>query len=649
MSYTLHVDLETRSLLDIKKVGLARYAASAQVIMCAWAIGDAPVQIWDITQGPFPEHLRLLIERPEIIKCAFNAAFERTILQHCLGIVSPIASWRDPSVMARYGGFPAHLARLSEFLQLGEQGKKKEGAALMRKFSFPKRKGGFTEPAEDPAAWEQYKEYCKYDDVAERIAYARLQKGFCLPPQEQELWRLDAKINERGIPVNLSFVDTAKKLVVDEQAWLTAELIALTGLENPNSPKQMLAWARARGYPYSSLLDKRVTLALAEPLIELDVVKALRLRKQTSKSSTAKLQALLDRTCADGNLRHSLLYYGAHTGRWSGRGVQLQNLPRVTVKDYDGAVAAVQSGNPSAVREHGNILNVVSSVIRACFQAPEGKQFLVSDLSAIENRVLGWMAGCEPILNVFREGRDPYIDFATKLYRKPASEITEHERQVAKSACLGCGYAMGGGADKIDKNGDEYKSGLWGYGEAMGIQMSQDEAQNAVQVFRQSYPEVQQLWYNLEDAAKRVVKNHTTEVVGCVTIGVVPDKVLWVKLPSGRRLHYLRPRLEKGKYQRADLTYETTLVGTKWGRKLITGGLLTENLVQAIARDVLAVGMLRADNAGLELVAHVHDELIAVGQPAQLPVLVDCMEGPMPWAPGLPLKAKGYCSKIYRK
>lgn len=652
MSYHLHLDYETRSLLDIKKVGLDRYARSCQVIVCAWAIGDAPITTWDITQGPFPAHVRLIIERNEIIKAAWNKDFERQVSKHALGIDTAIRAWIDPSVMAAYASMPRSLAGASEFLSLGTKGKDKRGPALIRKFSCPRRGGGFLEPAEAPEDWATFVDYCKQDVVAERETYNRLKKSFCLPPQEVELWRLDAKINETGIPVNLTFVDTAQKLVEDEQAKLTKELIALTGLENPGSNKQFLEWARERGYPYSSLLEKRVKLFLGGTigmLAEPAVSAALKLRAQASKSSTKKLQALVDRTSPDGNLRQSFLYYGAHTGRWSGRGVQLQNLPRVTVKDYDGAVAAVQSGDPSTVREHGNILDVVSSTIRGAFQAPAGKVFLVADLSAIENRVLGWLAGCEPIMEVFRQGLDPYIAFATKLYRKDYAAVTSHERQIAKPAVLGCGYCMGGGVDKVDKKGDEYKSGLWGYAEAMGIEMTQEEAQNAVQIFRASYPEVQQLWYNLEDAAKRVVKSHTTEAVGAVTLGVVPNKLLWVKLPNGRRLHYLRPRLEKGKYSRPDLTYETNTVGTTWGRKVLTGGLLTENLVQAIARDVLAVGMLRADNAGIEIVAHIHDEIIGLGQSEQLHTLTDCMEGPMPWAPGLPLAAKGYAANIYRK
>lgn len=663
MSYTLHIDFETRSLLDIKKCGLDRYARSAQVLMMAYALNDEAPIVWEARKGKFPEHVRELILRPEIRKVAWNAAFERIILEHSLGIVSPIEQWDDPSVMARYGGFPSHLAGASEFFKLGEHGKKKEGMALIRRFSCPRpKKGGFNEPADFPTEWASFVDYCRHDVIAEREIYHRLKKSFFLPPQERDLWHLDSEINARGIPVNLDFVDTAKKLVTEEQARLTKELVDLTGLENPGSNKQMLAWLKNEGYPYNSLLEKRVKKFLSDPPLTfedqsalMNCVPALKLRAQASKSSTAKLQALLDRTSPDGNLRQSFKYYGAHTGRWSGSGVQLQNLPRVTVKDYNNAVVAVQSGDSSWVREHGNILNVVSSTIRGAFQAPEGKVFLVADLSAIENRVLGWMAGCEPIMEVFRQGLDPYIAFATKLYRKPYATVTDHERQIAKPAVLGCGYAMGGGLHKVDKKGDEYKSGLWGYAESMGIEMSQEYAQNAVQIFRASYPEVQQLWYNLEDAAKRVVKNHTTEVVGPVTIGVVPDKVLWVKLPSGRRLHYLMPRLEKGKYSRPDLTYETTTVGDHWGRKNLTGGLLTENLVQAIARDVLAIGMLRVKEAGLDLVAHIHDEIIVLGDlagpvPRSDPkMLTECMERPIEWALDLPLKAKGYASQIYRK
>lgn len=355
-------------------------------------------------------------------------------------------------------------------------------------------------------------------------------------------------------------------------------------------------------------------------------------------------------------LRHSYMFYGAsRTGRWAGRGVQLQNLPRGTVKaeNYDLAVDTILALDIDTLRDFGEPLEVVSSCLRGAFRAPEGSRFVVSDLNAIEVRVLAWLSNCQPVLDVFEKSLDPYIDFATKMYRAPYDSITKLQRQVAKSAVLGCGYMLSGGVLKADKHGDEFKSGFWGYAEAMGVTVTQDEAQRAVDTFRRERPEVVRYWYALEDAALGIMKNQGPPVqVGRVTIGLKPGKVLWVTLPSGRRLHYLLPRLEPGKYSKPEMTYESQIAGKTWGRRKLYGGLLTENLVQAVARDVLAEGLLVADAAGFEIVGHTHDEIITV-VPYSSSLTLTGLNGTLSrqpnWAPGLPLKADGYESEVYRK
>lgn len=324
-----------------------------------------------------------------------------------------------------------------------------------------------------------------------------------------------------------------------------------------------------------------------------------------------------------------------------------------------------------AIAEFGPPLEVVSSCLRGAFQAPKGQKLVVADLGSIETRVLGWLTRCDTLSNVFRDGLDVYKAFASFMYGVPYDEVTKLQRQVAKSAILGCGYQMSGGELKRDCcwgkvtpwndtdedvcrcaiPGDEVKTGLWGYADNMGIAMEQSVARAAVDAYRERYKEVVEFWYNIEDAfIEAVLTGKVAQSYG-LTIGVVPDKVLWVILPSGRRLHYLNPKLGPGKFKRPSLTHYTH--GLKgWVREQLYGGLITENLVQAIARDVLAEGMMRADAAGLEIVLHTHDEigcLERVTHEDALKTLIDCMSRPMPWASDLILAAEGYESQVYKK
>lgn len=389
--------------------------------------------------------------------------------------------------------------------------------------------------------------------------------------------------------------------------------------------------------------------------------RALTLRQALAKSSVSKLEALAVRVSPDARCRYNYKYHGAHTARWTGEGVQLQNLPRGTVEDVPGATAAILAGDCSAF---GNPLDVVSSCLRSAFQAPDGYRFVVSDLSQVEVRVLAWLADCKPLLSDLAAGdadkdEDVYKVFARKhLYRK--QDISKHERQVSKSGVLGCGFGAGGGEEKVDKNGDAFKSGLWGYAAGMGIEITKEEAWAAVAAYREAYAAVPALWKALENAAARAVAFGEPTVGRRVSVGVAkhPWPYLWVGLPSGRRLHYVRPRIEEGKWPDGQpkrvIRYEGVDSKTKqWNKWLETyGGKLTENVVQAIARDCLGEGMLRAEAAGFEICGHTHDEIITL--------VPDCMDAadaelsklmasPMPWAPDLLLAADGWTGKTYRK
>lgn len=421
-----------------------------------------------------------------------------------------------------------------------------------------------------------------------------------------------------------------------------------------------------------------------------DAKLVLQLRQQVNKSSVKKLEALAARVSPDGTLRRNYRYYGAHTGRWSGEGVQLQNLPRPiksleSEEDYDAAVGAIRDSSGDVdLLAFGPILDVVASCIRGAFRAPQGKVFVVADLSAIENRVLAWLSGCQSMTNVYVNKLDPYKAFASEhLYRVPYDEVTKAQRQMAKPAVLGCGYQLSGGfecwycprcneARSPEEAECQYcaymgitvpqtdvvKTGLWGYAESMGVQMTEDEAHAAVKAFREGYPEVVALWRNLQNAAITAVLERTRVEVGHVAF-VGKKGLLCAVLPSGRSLYYVRPEVVKGEYGPV-LTYWGVDSTTKQWRKLQTyGGKLTENLVQAISRDVLGEGMLRADAAGFTIVGHTHDEIITLENedvehdgylgPLSLEHLIDCMTKPMPWAPDLVLGADGYTSTIYRK
>jgi DNA polymerase len=390
-----------------------------------------------------------------------------------------------------------------------------------------------------------------------------------------------------------------------------------------------------------------------------EAIRALKLRLELSRSSVKKLNAIVDRVSPDGRLRNNYKYYGAHTGRWSGEGVQLQNLPRKASKWGDFEVD-----------------------IRACFQAPRGKKLVVADLSSIETRVLAWLAQCSSLLNIFAQGLDPYIDFASFMFSTPYSDVTKEQRQTSKPAVLGCGYMLSGGDIRMDccgklakenyygtqkpedvcycpseKRGDEFKSGLWGYSENMGVPLDQSTCHDAVTAYRMKYQEVVRLWYALEDAAvKAMTKSERAIVYPNICFEAVKtdvDKLLIVTLPSGRRLHYIRARVEEGKFKRPSVTHHVH-AQTGWHREQLYGGLLTENLVQAISRDVLAEGMKRAKAAGMTIVGHTHDEIIceefaSLLENTALELLVDRMTKPMPWAPDLPLKAEGYEAKVYKK
>lgn len=687
----LSLDYETRSKIDLLARGLYTYARdpSTRALMCAYAIDDGPVQLWEPHLSPkAPAELREAITDPSVEKWAWNAPFEREITHHTLGAKS-VTNWRDTMVQALYASLPGALAFAGSALGLPEHLlKNPEGKRLIRLFSLPKKDGTFNDWNSHPDDWQLFCDYCKQDVVTEREIRNRLRK-IPVPESEWALWELDQEINRRGVPVDLQFVRNAIKIGQDEKARLIRALKRDTGLPNPMTQAGFLTWARERGYPFGDLKRANVERAIREHNLDEDLVRALKMRTQAGKTSLAKFDSIAEKT-QDGRIYNMLQFYGAQrTGRWGGRDPQPHNLPRPAA-EIEGREAEVTDliragDHDELLMEFGEAMTPISSVVRSSFRAPDGKTFYTADLNAIENRVLGWLAGCDAILEVFRKDLCPYLSFAVYMFNEPYDALW-HEYKVlkfkkkrtdAKPAVLGGGYMLSGGEEKINKNGDLIRTGLWGYAEAMGIKMTREQAHAAIKTFRDAYPEVVRYWYALKDAAFECVANHTTVRVGHVVFNGSPG-LMRVRLPSGRCLNYVRPRIDKirrkfekaveiGKDENGEPIYKTVVetkmvdalsyegldqTTKKWGRTYTHGGKLTENLVQAVARDVLCEGLKNAKAKGFDIVLHVHDEIVCevpLDSPLKLEDLIEAMSRPISWAPGLPLKAEGEVTPFYKK
>lgn len=687
MTDVLHLDFETRSELDLEVCGLDNYVRhpSTQVLMLAWAVNEQKVRLWEPHKGSLPAEVDEALDDPFVEKHAWNSPFERLVFQYVLKRIIPYQEWHDPMINARYLSMPGSLESVGEILQLtSATAKITDGSRLIKLFCEPAMEGGkpslfgttvaaFNDWNTHPEDWEKFCYYCKQDVVAERTI-ANKMANFPLPPQEERLWHLDQRINDAGMPVDMKLVNGASIVASREQARLWAELKEMTGLENPNSNPQMLAWAREQGYPFNAMGKALVARALGgegdmTPLCK----EALQVRKIAAKSSVQKLDVIKNLTSSDGRIRHQFAFMGAaRTARWASKGANLQNLPRPdkqTEKNMERAIALLRAEDLDALRkEFTSVLDTAVSCVRPAFRAPDGYKLVVCDLNAVESRVVSWEAQCQSLLKVFHDDRDPYLAFASELYGESYDDLlaeykagNKEKRNNAKPGLLGCCYQLGGGEELINEDGDLVKTGLLGYADAMGVKITQDEANRAVAVYREAYPEVTQMWYDLEKASIRAVRSGKPQAVGVLTFEPVGTKMLRMHLPSGRALHYVRPTIEKrelpGKngttYSKDVLLYEGIEQQTRqWVQIATRGGHLTENATQAIARDLLAHGMTEADRIGLPIIGHVHDEIIALvpeDSPLGLADLQRCMVKQPSWAPDLPLGAEGYESQYYRK
>lgn len=709
---SISLDYEGRSPVDLKKRGLDPYTAhpDTRCLMGAYRFNDrGPVIQWE---GPTaPREVAEALADPHVEKWAFNAQFERVFTRRVMKIKTPIQGWRCTMALAYMQSFTGTLDMIGRAVGLPEDKQKlATGSKLINLFCKPQKvtarqpiewRDDFTNPVE----WEEFLEYNRQDVITETAIKSRLIR-FPVPPEEWALYEIDQAINDRGLPIDSLFVTNAIRMVAIRKAELKAEMIKLTKLANPLSGPQLLPWLQEQGYPFSDLQKATVKKVLAENeeairskfahldkesldakveageggKIAAEAVKGLKLRAQAVRTSTAKYNAISNALGKGDNFRFGFQYAGAsRTGRWAGRRLNPQNLTRTPAEiedehhlehvtetirqnDYDGLSIYVKEP-----------MDALAGTVRSAIRAPKGYQLLTCDLSAIETCVIAWLAGCERMLNVVRSGKDPYKDFGTELYSKAYDDITKLERTNSKPAVLGAGYRLGGGDLKEGK-----RTGLWGYAESMGISLSKDESHRAVKLFRETYPEYPKLWYALEDAAKRALRTGRPTVPlirqDDGTTFKVPVRfeflkpyltiVLPVKNESGvpRRLFYHLPRVQKremtwpdgGVTVKEGLTYMGQPQGTrKWVRIDTHGGKITENIVQAIARDILAVAMARAEAAGFNLRGHVHDELIALQKIGDnyftAERLREIMVTPIPGLEGLPLGSSAEEIEFYRK
>ena len=658
---TLHIDIETYSSEPIGEVGLYKYAASPdfEILLVAYARDDDPTQILDLAQGeelPF-WFIKALVD-PGIKKAAHNAAFERVCFSIYLRRIGALhtSQWLNPEqwhctmVQCSRCGLPLSLAQAGAALGL-EQQKMTEGKALIKLFCTPradKRPAGLfgeddrrNRPVDFPDKWETFKAYCVRDvDVERQIDKATA--WYPVSEFEQQLYALDQRINDRGVKLDIPMVRNAVRAEAIHNARLNEEAMKLTGMDNPNSVPQLKRWlAENAGIELDSLSKKDLPDILrgtSDPRVR----RMIQIRAEMGKTSNKKYEAMLEVVGKDDRARGLIQFYGSRTGRWAGRLIQVQNLPQNHIKDLDFARARLVENDIEMLEiGYGNVPDVLSQLIRTAFIADEGHTFAICDFSAIEARVLAWLAGEDWVLEVFREGGDIYCATASQMFHVPVEKHGQNAelRQKGKIAVLALGY--GGGVSALDAMG----------GKRQG--MTEQEEADTVKKWRSANPKIVRFWSQVENAAMECAVTRSTPRVGALKFEM-HGKTMTIQLPSGRLISY--PDIEPctNRFGSASLRYRGLNQQTnKWTWIETYGGKLTENITQATARDCLAEAMLRVEGDQRHIVFHVHDEIICEvdkrAEKVQLDRLETIFSTPIPWAKGLPLKGAGYTTPYYLK
>lgn len=654
----MSVDIETYSSIDLSKTGVYRYveAPDFDILLIGFSIDGGPVEVIDCTarHNNYEEEKKMVqfkkhLYDPECIKKAFNANFERTCLAKWLGKEMPPEEWRCTMIKCLTMGLPGNLAGAGMALGLPEDKlKDPQGKALIQYFSKPCKptrvNGQRTRnlPEHDPDKWKLYIEYNRQDVVTEMAIDSKLEI-YKTTETEQELWNLDQRMNDHGVRIAVDMVDKIVNYDTVRKEELQKEAQEITGLANPNSLAQLKTWLNDQGMPMTSVTKDTISAALALKYIPDNVRRMLEIRTALGKTSTAKYSTMLDAVCEDHRLRGILQFYGANrSGRWTGRLVQTHNLARNSLEDLDLARELAVDGDFDTMQTlFGETAFVFSELVRTAFIPSEGCRFVVSDFSAIEARVISWIADEEWRLQAFREGKDIYCETASQMYKVPVVKhgINGELRQKGKVAELACGYQGGVGAMKqMDREGS----------------IPEDELQAVVNSWRNANPKVVKLWRLCEIAVRTAIEEHRTVRLQHGLEFSYINHNLFIKLPGGRKLCYWDTKLKMDPRDgREHIVYMGVNQETKqWGETETYGGKLVENIVQATARDCLAVAMTRVSNLGYKIVMHVHDEMIVdvpVEDTNALEVINACMAEPIDWAPGLPLKGDGYETTFYKK
>ncbi len=661
----LSIDIETRSSVDIAKAGAYKYAQSPdfQILLFAYQFGEDPVEIIDFTDGEtLPKELVSALKNPKVIKHAYNAAFEWYCLNRA-GFETPIDQWRCTMAHGLYCGYTAGLDATGKAIGLPQDKQKLAiGKALIRYFCVPckpTRSNGnrtWNQPWHDPEKWKLFKEYCRQDVVTEHAILTRL-KQFPMPEKEQKQWQMDILMNAYGVRVDTELIEGALYIDGISTQELTDEAIRLTGLLNPNSATQLVPWLNEHSRKqetdpdvFQDIQKTTVAEALEKPGdLPEEVLQMLRIRQQLGKTSIKKYVAM-DTAKGEGDrVRGLTQYYGANrTGRWAGRLVQMQNLPRNYIKTLDYARKVVKAKNYEGLRLlYGNVPDTLSQLIRTAFIPSEGNKFVVADFSAIEARVIAWLAGEQWVNEVFATHGKIYEATASQMFGVPVDRIAKGNpeyalRQKGKVATLALGYQ--GGTSALIAMG------------ALQMGLTEEELPDIVHRWRQANPRIRDLWYAVENAALSVMQTAQPQAIYGLIFALEGDLVygqsfLTVKLPSGRKLYYPKPFLKENQFGKLALHYYTVgQQSRKWEVASTYGGKMTENIVQAVARDCLAVTLERIAAKHLQVVFHVHDEVI-IDAPMETTVdeICDLMAEPIPWAPGLILKGAGFESSYYMK
>ena len=653
----LSIDIETKSSVDIGKAGMYKYAQSDdfEILLFAYQEDGDPVQVVDLAQGEhIPRHILAALVDPVFAKHAYNAAFEWYCLNRA-GYATPLTQWQCTMAHSLYCGYPAGLAATGGAIGLPQDKRKMAvGKALIKYFCTPckptKSNGGRTwnPPHHAPEKWELFKEYCKQDVVAERGILDRL-TPFPMPEDEEGLWRMDVRMNAYGVRIDERLVGGALAIDTVSTAQLEEGARRMTGLENPNSTSQLLGWLEGQGVPLPNLQKATVADALKHQDLPEDVRRVLGIRQQMGKTSIKKYAAMDTAKGADGRVRGLTQYYGANrTGRWAGRLVQMQNLPRNYLGTLDYARELVKDRNYDGLKLlYGNVPDTLSQLIRTAFIPSDGHKFVVADFSAIEARVIAWLAGEQWVNEVFATHGKIYEATASQMFGVPVERIVKGNpeyglRQKGKVATLALGYQGGPGA-------------LIAMG-ALDMGLSEDELPDIVQRWRQANPRIVDLWYAVGQAVMAVMQTAQPQGTHGLMFALESDIAygqcfLTIRLPSGRKLYYPEPFLhENDRGELAPHYYGIIKGKKKWGPISTYGGKMTENIVQAIARDCLAETLKRVDAKGLQVVFHVHDEVV-IDAPMDVTVEDICamMAEPIPWAPGLILKGAGFEGSYYKK